>query len=495
MTDHLTRRRLLGAAGATLALPLARRAEASAPVAHQLVAGTRMLDVNGRAARVYRLVNETGQPGLALNPGERFNVTLHNTLAEQTIIHWHGQLPDWKQDGFPWPETPPLPAGASKTYDFAPIAGTFWMHSHQGMQEQGLMTAPLIVRDNATATEDRQEVVLMLHDFSFRSPEDLLAGLSKPGAMGGMSAGATGSMQMTAGQMTAGQMKSGSMPTMPMNGMPSDDVDLNDIDYDAFLANDRTLTDPEVVSVEKSGRLRLRVINAASSSQFWLDLGALTGQVVAVDGHAVHPVSGARFPLAIAQRLDILVDLPTAGAFPVLARLEGSDRQTGLVLATAGAAVKKQPDKAGASTSPLDLSLEQKLSAVTPLAARKADISQTILLSGAMQPYAWSLDQAAWPNVPPLMLTAGQRVEIDLINASTMAHPMHLHGHAFQVVALGGKPVQGAVRDTVMVPPLGGSVRIAFDAVNPGRWAFHCHNLYHMMTGMMMEFRYQGIAV
>lgn len=486
MTLPITRRHVLTAAGAALALPLARGAEA-APPAQTVIAGTRMLEVNGRAARVYRLTNAAGQSGLTLDPGARFNVTLQNALSEPTIIHWHGQLPDWRQDGFPWPQTPPLAAGASHAYDFAPIPGTYWMHSHQGMQEQQLMTAPLIVRDAASVSEDRQEIVLMLHDFSFRSPEDLMAGLSKPGAMGGM--------QMTSGSMNGMAMSGMAMSGMSMSGSQTGSPDLNDIDYDAFLANDRTLADPEIVAVEQKGRVRLRVINASSSSQFWVDLGALSGQVVAVDGHAVHPVGGARFSIAIAQRLDILVDLPSAGAFPVLARLEGSDRQTGIVLATKGAHLAKLPDASGMATPPVDLSLEQALSAVRPLATRKADGRQSIILSGMMQPYAWSLNMAHWPQVPPLMLTAGQRVEIDLINASTMAHPMHLHGHAFQVVGIGGKPVQGAVRDTVLVPPLGGQVRIAFDADNPGRWAFHCHNLYHMMTGMMMEFRYQGIAV
>jgi FtsP/CotA-like multicopper oxidase with cupredoxin domain len=90
------------------------------------------------------------------------------------------------------------------------------------------------------------------------------------------------------------------------------------------------------------------------------------------------------------------------------------------------------------------------------------------------------------------MIAPGQRVAIEMVNRSMMAHPMHLHGHAFQVVALNGVPLGGAVRDTVLVPPKS-SVTIAFDADNPGRWAFHCHNLYHQMTGMMTEVRYPAI--
>ena len=133
------------------------------------------------------------------------------------------------------------------------------------------------------------------------------------------------------------------------------------------------------------------------------------------------------------------------------------------------------------------------MSATIPLSPRAADVIRTINLGGDMKPYTWALNDEYWPKITPTMLRKGQRVEIDLINRTMMAHPMHLHGHAFQVVAIDGQPIQGAVRDTVLVPMMG-RVRIAFDADNPGRWAFHCHNLYHMMTGMMTEFRYQGIA-
>jgi FtsP/CotA-like multicopper oxidase with cupredoxin domain len=80
-----------------------------------------------------------------------------------------------------------------------------------------------------------------------------------------------------------------------------------------------------------------------------------------------------------------------------------------------------------------------------------------------------------------------------MVNGSDMAHPMHLHGHTFQVVSLNGVPVTGAVRDTVLVPA-NGSVTVAFDADNPGRWPLHCHNLLHMATGMMTEVVYDRVA-
>ncbi len=163
------------------------------------------------------------------------------------------------------------------------------------------------------------------------------------------------------------------------------------------------------------------------------------------------------------------------------------------MLATAGAPISRIAES-GQAAPPLDHSLEVKLAAVDPPPPRPADLVRTIELGGSMQPYAWSMNGEYWPRVTPLMLSQGQRVQIDLVNRTMMAHPIHLHGHAFQVIAIDGQPIQGAVRDTVLVRPMMGRVRIAFDADNPGRWAFHCHNLYHMITGMLMEFRYQGIA-
>jgi FtsP/CotA-like multicopper oxidase with cupredoxin domain len=371
-----------------------------------------------------------------------------------------------------------------QSYDYAPIPGTYWMHSHVGMQEQVLMTAPLIVEDEMAQREDRQEIVLMLHDFTFRSPEEVLAGLTGSGhALGAQHAAMTGMMNM--GGHAA--------PVMQMPGAEASHMDLNDVEFDAFLANDRTLIDPEVVRVGNGGRVRLRIINGASSSQFWIDLGALTGNVVAADGHSVRPVAGQRFPMAMGQRLDVLIDLPRTGAFAVLAQLEGSPRRTGIILATPDSRITRVSDQ-GPIAPPIDLSLETRLAAAEPLRARPADLVRTIVLGGSMKPYAWSMDGEMWPHITPLMVRQGQRVEFELVNQTMMAHPIHLHGHAFQVVAIDGRPIQGAVRDTVLVMPKAARVRIAFHADNPGRWAFHCHNLYHMQTGMMTEVRYEGIA-
>ncbi len=114
----------------------------------------------------------------------------------------------------------------------------------------------------------------------------------------------------------------------------------------------------------------------------------------------------------------------------------------------------------------------------------------TLDLTGDMAKYVWSINNVVWSKeVPPLPIAKGERVELVLVNKTRMSHPMHLHGHEFQVVEIDGTRFSGAVRDTVLVPA-GRRVVVAFDANNPGLWAFHCHLLYHLDAGMFTTFRY-----
>src|SRR6202790_3000985 len=143
---RLTRRQILAASIAIAgAIPFLTKEPAAAatnprPAGLRLTAGTRTLAVNGKPARAFGLVGPNGNPGITLSPGERFHVDLVNQAGTSTLVHWHGQLPPWRQDGFPWPQTPPIPEGETRSYDYALIAGTDWMHLHQCMQEQSLMT-------------------------------------------------------------------------------------------------------------------------------------------------------------------------------------------------------------------------------------------------------------------------------------------------------------------------------------------------------------------
>lgn len=433
--------------------------------------GTRVVEVNGRPAKVFGLTQPDGSHGLIAEAGKSFRVRLENQLDEQTLIHWHGLTPPWQQDGVPDLAQAPLDPGQAYDYDF-PLdrPGTNWMHSHHGLQEQRLMAAPLIIRDPLEAGADMHEVVVLFHDFTFRNPDEILAELQGAGhgAGHGASHGGIGHGAMAA-----------SMPH------------LHDVEYDAFLANDRTLDDPEVFRVERGGRVRLRLINGATATNFWLDLGRLEGRLIAVDGMPIVPVSGQRFEFAIAQRLDIVLELPKdEGAWPIFAVREGERARTGFVLATAGGTVEKVAGEAPDSTDPVGLALERRLQAAQPLSPREPDRRHTVTISEAPG-YVWLLNGATHGDHAPLEVRAGERVEITFNDQTSMAHPMHLHGHHFQVVAVNGERFAGAMRDTVLVPSRG-SVTIAFEASNPGEWAMHCHHLYHMAAGMMTTLKYRS---
>jgi FtsP/CotA-like multicopper oxidase with cupredoxin domain len=448
----------------------------------------RDIEVNGKSASVYGIRQPDGTAGLVTSVGQRFRVRVENQIDVPSLIHWHGMTPPWQQDGVPGISGPPIAPGASADYDFPlNFGGTFWMHSHEGLQEQLLMSAPLIIRDGRDEP-GQQEVVVMLHDFSFTPPDQIYAALRKPDNMAGMGGKSSSGMAMPGMAMQGMAMRGMAMPGKTGAAAAPD---LNDVTYDAFLANDRTLADPEVVKVESGGRVLLRVINGSAMSNFHLDLGSLRGELIAVDGFRVQPVTGSRFPIAVAQRLDIRLALPRgAAAHPVLAILEGTAKQTGIVLVSGNGSVRRIQDIAGKPSPALSMDLERRLRALEPLAPRKVDRVHTINLTGDMAKYIWSINDVAWnPNVPPLPIAKGERVELVIVNQNAMPHPMHLHGHEFQVVEIDGYRFAGAVRDTVMVPP-GGRVVVAFDANNPGWWAFHCHLLYHLEAGMFTTFRY-----
>jgi FtsP/CotA-like multicopper oxidase with cupredoxin domain len=426
----------------------------------------RDIEVNNKSASVLCIRQPDGTFGLTTGVGKPFRVRVENHIDEPSLIHWHGLTPPWQQDGVPDISGPAIPPGGGADYDF-PLrrGGTYWMHSHYGFQEQLLLSAPLIIRDGSEKS-DRQDIVLMLADFSFTPPEKIFADLQ------------------------ARQPPKMAMPGMAMAAMQSK-PDLNDVQYDGFLANSRTLDDPEVVKVEPGGHVRLRVINSSSMSAYHIDLGRLKGNLIAVDGIPVQPVRGRTFPITVAQRLDIELTIPkVAAAHPVLAVLEGERRQTGIVLRAGKGHATRLSGMARAASPPLTLGLERSLRAVKPLADRKVDRTHVINLTGAMQGYQWSLNNVAWTkDVPPLKVSKGERVELVITNQTMMPHPMHLHGHSFQVVAINGHRFAGALRDTVLVPPKT-TVIAAFDADNPGWWAFHCHLLYHQDAGMFATLRY-----
>lgn len=453
---------------------------AAAPI---LTVATRTIEVNKKAAKIFSVVGADGKPGLFGKEGDRFAGNILNASGEPLQMHWHGQIKAPADQDRARPDGGALAVGQTGAHDFELTPGTHWMHSH-ALSEQQLLAAPMVSREKDVG--DVQDVVVMLHDFAFRTPQEILAELT-----GGGAHSAHGS---TAPQQKSDMPKGSPVQHVPGMSMPgmgggmTGMTHVNDVRYDAYLANDRTLDDPEVMKVDKGGRVRLRIINGGTATAFFISTPRLKSRCIAVDGSPCQPIESASYPLAQGQRIDLLVEIPqTGGAFPVLAQVEAANFVTGIVLATSGAPVSRLSAMAAQDQGMIDLGFEAQVRASQPIPAKPADKAFTIML-GEEAGYRWTINGRAHGEHQPFDVKSAERVEMTFMNPTSMMHPMHLHGHHFQVVAIGARRFAGAIRDTVVVPAHT-PVTIAFDANHKGSWFLHCHHLYHMATGMMTEVR------
>lgn len=426
------------------------------------------LRVNGKESTVFAIVQPDGTPGLRTSKDIPFDVKLTNTLRVPSSVHWHGLILPNDQDGVAFITQYAIYPKQFYHYQFPLLqSGTYWMHSHLGLQEQKLLSAPLIISDPEDDRIADQEAIMFLADFSFTPATTIYENLRCKNAHKKM-------MNMTAMKMNA--------------------PDIVEVDYDAFLTNYRTLNDPDMIKSLPGAKVRLRIINGSSATNFFINLGSLVGEAIAVDGNRINPLKGSQFELAVAQRIDIIVTIPEqGGAFPILAQGEGTVKQTGLFLATGGAKIPKLSEIAPIKAGPLTNVQESKLRALDPLPPKTVDNQMIVELGGNMINYVWTINNQAWPESTPLVVEKGQRVELVFKNKTSMSHPMHFHGHVFQVKSIDGIPINGAMRDTVLVMP-NSTLAVQFDANNPGVWPLHCHILYHLEAGMFTVLRYSDFV-
>ncbi len=271
------------------------------------------LEVLGREMTAVEIVQENGTQGLYAQRSEGFNVEVVNQLKVPTSLHWHGLVLPAPMDGVPFVSQEPIPPNGTMAYKFPLVqSGTYWMHSHYGLQEQLFNSAPLIIESPEEMAKADKQVVVLLSDFSFRPPEQILNELK-----GGMES-------MKAMDKTPGTAKMNNMPMKQqllsqrwdesvqrfvavavMGELPETDVK-----YDALLANRRTLDNPQVFRVEASKAVLLRIINGSAATNFFVSTEELMAELTAVDGKDVSPLHGNFFQLGTAQRIDLRVKIP-----------------------------------------------------------------------------------------------------------------------------------------------------------------------------------------
>ncbi|WP_118857554.1 copper resistance system multicopper oxidase [Sphingomonas mesophila] len=494
--------------------------------------------VGGKIGHAVTLNGLLPAPLVRLKEGQNVRITVDNHLSEDTSIHWHGLLVPFEMDGVPGVSFPGIKAHSTFTYEF-PVkqSGTYWYHSHSGLQEQLGHYGPMII-DSAGPDPidfDREHVVV-LSDWTFLHPHRLFTRLKQEG-------GFFNRDKRTVANKGADPLSA--EDARMFAAMRMDPTDISDVTGAAYtyLVNGHGPSENWTGLFRAGERVRLRVINAAAQTIFNLRIPGLKLLVVATDGIPVRPVEVDELQIGNAETYDLIV-VPEDRAYTLVA--ESIDR-SGVGIATlaprAGMraevpALRKRPTLAmkdmgmmdhsahgGASAAPMDHDMRDKskvdfkvgpgVDMIAPMPIDRTgepglgldDVGHKVMtykdlasltrnsdrrpptrcidihLTGNMERFMWSMDgEKLSENPEPYRFARNERVRLKMINDTMMTHPMHLHGHFFEIV--NGHGDHQPLKHTVRVLP-GSYVEIDFTADAPGDWAFHCHMLYHMHAGMM----------
>ena len=421
------------------------------------------VDLGGRVASTW--VYGDSLPGkiIRINKNDRVKVSFKNELLVPTSVHWHGLAIRNDMDGVPSITSPEVLPGSSFDFDFiTPDSGTYWFHPHSGTQLDRGLYAPLIVDDPNEVANYDQEWILVLDDWTDgigKNPDEILADLRR------------------------GNGNSSNMPGMDMGSSTA--MDSGDVVYPMYLVNGRPINDPDLLTARPGDRVRLRLINAGADTIFQVALSEHTMTVTHSDGFPVKPYDTDLLRLGMGERYDVIVTLKD-GVFAFVAEPLGKSNIARALIRT------------GTGNPPLQtfrprelkgepLTADQLLATnEVRLPARKPDRVHDLVLNGSMNPYEWMINGEMYPHSKPLIVQAGEMGRLRIRNMTMMFHPIHLHGHTFQIGNAGGS---GARKDTILLPPMGG-VNVDFQADNPGKWMIHCHNAYHAEAGMMTRLDY-----
>ncbi|MCW2931749.1 MAG: putative multicopper oxidase [Actinomycetia bacterium] len=490
------------------------------PAALQAIAGP--ADLGGVTVHTWSYGGEIPGPEIRVRRGDVIQAVLASRLPQATTVHWHGIAIRDNMDGVPGLTQAPVAPGRDFTYRFtAEDPGTYWYHPHAGTQLDRGLYGPLIVEDPREPAAYDHDWTVILDDWidgtgytsdqvlaslrsgmsgmsgmSSASPSPAMPGMSMPPAspspvMPGMNMPGMSMPGMTTPSATASPAMTAASGGPLLSGAASPLLggDAGDVRYPYYLINGRVRTAPRTFTARPGQRARIRFINAGADTAFRVALGGHAMTVTHTDGYPVSPVQAGALLIAMGERYDVQVTLGD-GVFPLTALAEGKG-STALALVRTGAGSAPP-----ATVRPAELgSVLTGYGALRPadsaaLTARQPDITHRLELTGGMARYNWGINgqsfDMASPGAPRFLIRQGQRVRVVFANTTAMYHPMHIHGHTFQ---LGGS---GPRKDTVIVLP-GRQVACDFEAINPGQWMTHCHNLYHAPeSGMMAILGYQA---
>jgi FtsP/CotA-like multicopper oxidase with cupredoxin domain len=439
----------------------------------------------GHVVGAYAYNGQVPGPELRVTEGDTVRVTVTNTLDEPTTIHWHGVEVPATMDGVPGLSQDPIPPGGTFVYEFiATPSGTRWYHSHFDEVTQpgnGLAGALIIEPHNPPIPRPDREYVIVAGQLIQGGGQVVPSATSPAGASGGMGGSSTGTGGMMGG---TGGMMGGTGGMMGGGTTTSSRLAQNSV----FAVNGKTYPNVSPLVVKEGERVKLRLINAGATESATFALAGHRLTVTHSDGNPLaEPVEAEAVRLGVGERLDA----------EFVANQPGRWQLRGFVPDQEAAGLAVDVIYGGHEADPSQATLRGSLHQVVtnrdfagPPHPTPPDRTYDLTVSGGMMGSAdWTINGKSYPNTDPLNVQDGDRVRVKLFSMSMEDHPMHLHGHTFQVVVDEGRPVDGPLKDTLTVRPME-SYEIEFVANNPGRWLFHCHNLAHMTGGLMTEVHY-----
>jgi len=513
--------------------------------AFDLSIGESTMNFTGAAKTALTINGSVPGPILHWREGDLVTMRVTNRLRDQdTSIHWHGIVLPAGMDGVPGLSFHGIRPGETFTYQFeVKQSGTFWYHSHSGFQEQQGVYGPLVItpRGDDPISSDRQHVIL-LSDWTDENPERIFAKLKKQPTYYNYN-------KRTLGDFFRDVHKNGFGATVSERAMwgqmrmnPTDLADVTGATY-THLMNGVTPSGNWTGLFKPGERVRLRFINGSAMTYFDVRIPGLKMTVVAADGRPVHPVTIEEFRIATAETFDVIVEPSGQDAFTIFAQAMDRTAYAAGTLAVreglrapvpamdtrpllgmadmghdmgahaghsmAGMATPKHP-RSEAGNPLVDMQAMMPMSKLDDpgIGLREngrrvltySDLGSTfpdpdgrepsreieLHLTGHMEKFAWSFDGIKFSDAEPLRLTYRERVRIILVNDTMMTHPIHLHGMWSDLENDAGDFM--VRKHTIDMPPgTRRTYRVTADAL--GRWAYHCHLLFHMEAGMFREVR------
>ncbi len=514
-----------------------------------------IVNFTGKQKRAIAVNGQIPMPTLTFTEGDTAEIFVHNEMDEETSLHWHGLLLPNKEDGVPNLTQMPIKPHTTHVYRFPIIQhGTHWYHSHSGLQEQiGMYGNFVMLKKQGDPTfrkgiDDLSTVPIVLSEWTDYKPENVHRMLHNATDWFAIKKNAT--------QSYAEAIRAGHFKTKIKNEWKRMlAMDVSDVYYDKILMNGKFIT--EIKSIEEKAlkvgdKVRLRISNGGASSYFWLTYAGGKITVVANDGNDVEPIEVDRLIIAVSETYDVIVTIPADNtAYEFLATTEDRTKSASYYIGNGikqlvspqprlkyfegmkmmndmmkmngelndmgmnmslnqmdmnvvmypeitGDAKPKQSDNdpnrynANALADIVTLNYAMLKSPNKTNLPKGAPVKEMKFeLSGNMNRYVWSMDNKVVSEADKILIKKGENVRIVLYNGSMMRHPMHLHGHDFRL--LNGQGDHAPLKNIVDIMPMETDT-LEFYANVEGDWFFHCHILYHMMSGMGRIFTYQNQA-